>query len=151
MTGEGASPPRPESGRIVSLRQPVYTFDIDFAGIVSNIVYLRWSEIWRLEFLGRLGVSVEEMMGSGIVPTMVRQELNYRKSMRLGQAAILEGWVERVGTSSVGMWLEMRDAASGDLCCDNRQVMVMVDGRTGASTPIPAAWREKLIALSPAP
>lgn len=132
------------------MRQPVYTFDIDFAGIVSNIVYLRWSEIWRLEFLGRLGVSVQEMMGSGIVPTMVRQELNYRKSMRLGQSALLEGWVERVGNSSVVLWLEMCDAASGELCCDNRQVMVMVDGRTGASTPIPSEWREKLRPLGPA-
>ena len=44
------------------MRQPVYTFDIDFAGIVSNIVYLRWSEIWRIEFLKRIGLTVEEMM-----------------------------------------------------------------------------------------
>jgi acyl-CoA thioester hydrolase len=123
---------------------PVYTFDIDFAGIVSNIVYLRWSEIWRLQLLERIGLSVPEMMRSGVVPTMVRQELNYRRSMRLGETVRLEGWIERIGRSSATLWLEMREAASGELCCDNRQVMVMVDGRSGQSMPIPEEYRRRM-------
>ena len=123
---------------------PVYTFDIDFAGIVSNIVYLRWSEIWRLALLERIGLSVPEMMSTGVVPTMVRQELNYRRSMRLGETARLEGWIERIGRSSATLWLEMREARTGELCCDNRQVMVMVDGRTGASMPIPDEYRRRM-------
>ena len=28
----------------VSLNLPIKTYDIDFAGIVSNIVYIRWLE-----------------------------------------------------------------------------------------------------------
>lgn len=144
LAASTAAPPRPVAAAIIPLEIPVYTFDIDFAGVVSNIVYLRWSEMWRLELLRRTGLSVEEMMRGGIVPYMVRQELNYRRPMRLGAVARLEGWVERVGRSSVTMWLEVRNGRTGELCCENRQVMVMVDGKTGASTEIPAETRKLL-------
>ena len=32
----------------ITFTLPVYTFQIDFAGIVSNIVYIEWMEIGRL-------------------------------------------------------------------------------------------------------
>ena len=103
--------------------------------------------MWRIELLARLGLTVEAMVRTGIVPTMVRQELSYRRSMRLGETARLEGWIERVGRSSVTMWLEIRDRDSGALCCENRQVMVMVDGRSGRSMEMPAEYRSRIEGL----
>ena len=35
----------------VSLNLSIQTYDIDFAGIVSNIVYIRWLEDLRLKML----------------------------------------------------------------------------------------------------
>jgi acyl-CoA thioester hydrolase len=35
----------------VALDLPIKTYDIDFAGIVSNIVYIRWLEDLRLKIL----------------------------------------------------------------------------------------------------
>ena len=35
----------------VELTIPVRSYDIDFAGIVSNIVYIRWLEDLRLKWL----------------------------------------------------------------------------------------------------
>jgi len=142
--GSAAAPPRPAEPAVVKLRQPVYTFDIDFAGVVSNIHYLKWSEIWRLEFGRRAGLAVPEMLKTGVLPLVRRQELNYHRPVRLGQSVSLEGWVERVGTSSLTLWLEMRDVATGELCCDNRQVLVMTDLRTQASVPIPPEMRARL-------
>jgi acyl-CoA thioester hydrolase len=142
--GSAGAPARPAEPAVIRLTQPVYTFDIDFAGVVSNINYLRWSEIWRLEFARRMGLGIEEMLAQGLLPLMVRQELNFLRPLRFGESVSLEGWVERVGTSSVTLWLEMREAASGELCCDNRQVMVMTDRATRASVPIPPGFREKL-------
>jgi acyl-CoA thioester hydrolase len=37
----------------VEIPLPVRTYDIDFAGIVNNIVYIRWLEDLRLEMLAR--------------------------------------------------------------------------------------------------
>jgi acyl-CoA thioester hydrolase len=142
--GPAGAPARPAEPAVIRLTQPIYTFDIDFAGVVSNINYLKWSEIWRTEFARQLGLTIEAMLAAGLLPLMVRQELNFRRPMRLGQQVSLEGWVERIGTSSITLWLEMRDAAGGTLCCDNRQVMVMTDPRTGASVPIPPEFRARL-------
>jgi YbgC/YbaW family acyl-CoA thioester hydrolase len=142
--GSAGAPPRPAEPAVIRLAQPIYTFDIDFAGVVSNINYLRWSEIWRLEFARRLGLGVEEMLAAGLLPLMVRQELNFIRPLRFGESVSLEGWVERIGTSSVTLWLEMREALTGQLCCDNRQVMVMTDRKTRASVPIPPQFRARL-------
>jgi acyl-ACP thioesterase len=35
--------------RTVEIDLDIYTFDIDFAGHVSNITYIRWLEIGRLQ------------------------------------------------------------------------------------------------------
>jgi acyl-CoA thioester hydrolase len=35
----------------VEINLPVRTYDIDFAGVVSNTVYVRWLEDLRLEML----------------------------------------------------------------------------------------------------
>ena len=142
------APPRPaDPGAVVAVEQDVYTFDIDFAGVVSNLVYMRWSEIWRLAWLGGAGLSIGALAAAGVVPFVVRQELNFRRPLRLGERVRLEGWLERIGESSVTLWLEMREAKGGELCCDNRQVIATADARTGKSTPIPAALRAKLGAV----
>ena len=35
----------------IALDLPIKTYDIDFAGIVSNIVYIRWLEDLRLKMI----------------------------------------------------------------------------------------------------
>ncbi|MBI5836521.1 MAG: acyl-CoA thioesterase [Candidatus Eisenbacteria bacterium] len=142
--GAATAPARPAETAVVGMDQPIYTFDIDFAGVVSNINYLKWSEIWRLEFARRMGMTVPDMLKVGLLPLMVRHELNFRRALRYGESARLEGWVERIGTSSVTMWLEMREAGSGELACENRQVMVIVDLKTRQPVPIPDGFRAKL-------
>ena len=39
--------------------QEIYTFHIDFAGHVSNIVYVQWMEIGRLKLLEAVGLPVQ--------------------------------------------------------------------------------------------
>jgi acyl-CoA thioester hydrolase len=38
---------------LVELELPIRTYDIDFAGIVSNIVYIRWLEDLRIQMLAQ--------------------------------------------------------------------------------------------------
>jgi len=144
-----ASPPRPADREIVGVDQEIYTFDIDFAGVVNNQVYGRWAEIWRMAWLERLGLDVAALTQGGAVPFLVRQEVNFRRALRLGESVRLEGWLERLGDSSVTLWLEVRETRSGELCCDARQVVAMADPRTGKSAPIPEALRRKVAALCP--
>ncbi len=134
---------------IVRLGAPVYTFDVDFGGVVSNIVYLRWSEMWRVKVLEALGIPVEQMLAQGFMPVVARHEINYRKSLVLGDAIVLEGWVEGVGKSSVRLWMEVRRASDHALVCDNRQVIVLLDRSSARPVELPAEYRRRMLEFLP--
>ena len=50
---------------LVTLPLNVRTYNIDFAGIVSNIVYIRWHEDLRLEMLDRYFPIQEQLRRAG--------------------------------------------------------------------------------------
>jgi acyl-CoA thioester hydrolase len=66
----------------VSLVFPVRTYDIDFAGIVSNIVYVRWLEDLRLELLER-AYPLERMVADGIGPVLLETSIAYRDAVTI--------------------------------------------------------------------
>jgi acyl-CoA thioester hydrolase len=58
------------------------TYDIDFAGHVSNIVYIRWLEDLRLLLLDTyLPLSI--LIERGIAPVVMRTTIDYRKPVKL--------------------------------------------------------------------
>ena len=61
----------------VIFEESVYTYHIDFAGHVSNIVYIRWMEIGRSKLLEAAGLPVQELLKKGIVPVLVSTEITY--------------------------------------------------------------------------
>ena len=63
---------------------PIYTFQIDFAGIVSNIVYIEWMEIGRMKLLETVGMPIHEIQEDGIVPVLTHTSIDYKRPFRLG-------------------------------------------------------------------
>ena len=49
----------------INLELPIKTYDIDFAGIVSNIVYIRWLEDLRLRIF-EVHQPLEQLMAKKI-------------------------------------------------------------------------------------
>lgn len=60
----------------------VKTYDIDFAGVVSNIVYVRWLEDLRMEMLSRY-LPLNELLSDNIAPLIVQTKIDYKKSIQL--------------------------------------------------------------------
>ena len=60
--------------RTVEIDLDIYTFDIDFAGHVSNITYVRWLEIGRLQLLVDAGMPTPELLAEGLAPLLVRTD-----------------------------------------------------------------------------
>ncbi len=57
------------------------TYDIDYAGIVSNQVYIRWLEDMRFEVIRQhFGW---ENFPPGVVPVLLRTEIDYVSALRL--------------------------------------------------------------------
>jgi len=84
----------------IELDLPVYTFHIDFAGHVSNIVYIQWMEIGRLKLLEAAKMPVEQLTQRDIVPVLVSTEIEYKVPLILGSTAgpcVLIGCLMRCG------------------------------------------------------
>src|SRR4030065_18719 len=71
----------------------VMTYDIDFAGVVSNQVSIRWLEDLR-NLLTDQVLSIGDMMQRSIAPVLTRTEIDYRTPVRLPDTVDGRLWVE---------------------------------------------------------
>ena len=90
----------------VSLEFPVKTYDIDFAGIVSNIVYIRWLEDLRLKMLESY-LPLEQLMAEGYCPIINSTEIKYKKALRMFDQPVGKMWVTRLGRSRCTLQAEI--------------------------------------------
>lgn len=80
----------------ISLELPIKTYDIDFAGIVSNIVYIRWLEDLRLKMF-ESNFPIEKLMSKGYCPTVNSTQIKYQKALRLGDRPVGKMWMSQLG------------------------------------------------------
>ncbi len=71
----------------VETRLRVQGYDVDFARIVSNIVYVRWLEDLRLLFCDRY-YPIDEMIAQDFVPILARTEIEYKRAIRFGDDVV---------------------------------------------------------------
>jgi len=80
----------------VEIAIPVRTYDIDFVGIVSNIVYIRWLEDLRLKFLDEHW-QLHKQMEQGYAPILAGTEIEYKRPIKLIDKVIGRLWVSNLG------------------------------------------------------
>lgn len=90
----------------VTLDLPVKTYDIDFAGIVSNIVYLRWLEDLRLKILETY-LPLEQLMARGYCPIIASTQIQYKKALKMFDRPVGKMWVAELGRSRCTLQTEI--------------------------------------------
>ena len=80
----------------VKLSLPIQTYDIDFAGIVSNIVYIRWLEDLRLKML-EVYQPLEELMAKGYCPIVDSTQIKYKKALQIFDRPVGKMWMSQLG------------------------------------------------------
>lgn len=90
------------SNRVFEVTKPISigTYDIDFAGHVSNIVYLRWMEDMRLMIFDE-NFPLQGFMEQGLLPVLAGSTIEYRRAIRLFDKPIGHMWIEDVRPASV--------------------------------------------------
>ncbi|NJR32321.1 MAG: acyl-CoA thioesterase [Chamaesiphon sp. CSU_1_12] len=81
----------------IELQLPVKTYDIDFAGIVSNIVYVRWLEDLRLEMLSSF-FPLQEQVANGFAPIVLQTTIDYKQSIQMHDRPIGKMWMESLAS-----------------------------------------------------
>ncbi len=88
----------------ICFTENIYTYHIDFAGHVSNIVYIQWMEIGRLRLLEAAGMPAHEIMEeSRILPSLVATSIQYKRQLFLGEKVHIELWLSQLKNVSAVM------------------------------------------------
>ena len=129
--------------RAIEIAVPILikTYDIDFAGVVSNIVYVRWLEDLRMAAIGsEHNLPLMSLIKEGIGPAIINTEIQYRRPLRLGDEVIGHAWFSSMDKRKAVIEYEFRSQGKLAARATQNGVFVRLDNFT--ITTIPATWRE---------
>lgn len=118
----------------------VMTYDIDFAGIVSNISYIRWLEDLRNVFAEQ-ALSLGDALRRGIAPALMRTEIDYLAPVRFPDSVTGRMWLAEHGRSKWDLAAEFESQGTGQLVARARQTGVFVSLETLRPVRLPEEYR----------
>lgn len=124
---------------LVQRQLEVKTYDIDFAGHVSNIVYVRWLEDLRFALLTEY-FPLEDQLSNGYAPILTRTNIQYKRAIRLFEPVVGRMWVQSVG--GVKAILAGQISVGEEVCADVVQEGVFAEIETGRPLRIPGPFRK---------
>lgn len=119
-----------QSVKKVEFDVAVHTFQIDFAGHVSNIVYLQWMEIGRTKLLEVAGMPIQDLKAAGTVPVLASTEITYLKPLYLGEQVRVQVWLSKLGGATANIEVRFIDSG-GALAASGSHRGVFVDLHSG--------------------
>jgi acyl-CoA thioester hydrolase len=97
---------------------PIRTYDIDFAGIVSNIVFIRWLEDLRLGLLDQ-AYPLIQALAEDVAPILLATRINYRRPVTIADSLL--GRIRVAGFSRVRWRLAAEFRVTGVLHAEAEQ------------------------------
>lgn len=70
---------------------PVKTYDVDFGGIVNNIVFIRWLEDLRLKIMDTY-CPLQLQLAQGIGPVLLQTKIDYKKAVKFTDKPVGRMW-----------------------------------------------------------
>ncbi|BBC23886.1 acyl-CoA thioesterase [Pseudanabaena sp. ABRG5-3] len=124
----------------IEIHLPVRTYDIDFAGIVNNIVYIRWLEDLRLEMLS-LHFPLGEQIKNGIMPVIVQTKIDYKHPIKISDLPIGKMWMQSM--EALRWHVSAVISVNGKTAALGEQVGVFVNLQSKKPVRMPAELRHK--------
>jgi acyl-CoA thioester hydrolase len=127
----------------ICLTFPIRTYDIDFAGIVSNIVYIRWLEDLRVELLAR-SYPLDRMVADGLGPVLLETHIAYREALTIHDRPEGRMSVAAIGRVRWTVAAEFVSLGTRRVHATARQTGLFVRLASRRPVPIPDALRAAL-------
>jgi acyl-CoA thioester hydrolase len=120
------------------------TYDIDFAGHVSNIVYIRWLEDLRMLVLEKY-LPLNILMERGIAPVVMRTTIEYKRPVKLFDSVTGTMWASEMG--NVKGILSAEFVVNGTVVAAAEQIGLFVKMESGRPVAFPEEFRRQFEAF----
>jgi acyl-CoA thioester hydrolase len=135
MKDSSVAEPRP---LLVTLPITVKTYDVDFASIVHNAVYIRWLEDLR-QLLIEDHYSMAQALVDGRSPILTRTDIQYKWPTRFGDVVVGQMWLSKLNRTK---WIiEAEIKANEKIAATAVQTGYFADLQTLRPVRIPEALR----------
>lgn len=129
---------------LVEIAIPICTYDIDFAGIVSNIVYIRWLEDLRLAMLTKYYMPMTDLVLTGITPVLIKTDIDYKSQLTIHDHVVGKMWIESI--SHVQLFLMSEIFNDEQLVARAKQTVLFINLATRRPVRIPSELNQRYIA-----
>jgi acyl-CoA thioester hydrolase len=119
--------------------------EVDPQAVVFNARYLDYADLTVVEYWRAAGIRPDDRSWPEF--HVARATIDYRRPIRSDELIDAFARVERFGTASMTIAIELHGADGEDLRAEIALVYVCVDLADGRSQPIPDAFRARLAAL----
>ena len=137
------------AGFPVVLELPVLWGDQDAFGHVNNLVYLKWAETARVQYLMRIGLWAQ-LPPSGVAPILAAISCSYRKPVQYPDTVRIGTRIAKIGNSSLRMEHRIVSERLGALVAEVESTLVVLDYAQMKSVPVPAEVRRAIEELETA-
>ena len=129
----------PETPRVTTDVQIMF-FDTDCAGVVHNINYLRFIEVARTLLAEQLGMGLVGMAERGSYPVVMRTEIDYKRTAKLGERLVVEGRLDSFDRMRFWCAFDVKRPADGVLVAQSRQQLCVIQMPAGRPIALPPDW-----------
>jgi acyl-CoA thioester hydrolase len=121
--------------------------DEDAFGHVNNVMYLRWCETARVEYLKSAGLWPAQFPPSGFGPILASITCDYRRPVTYPDTVYVGARVTSIGNSSLRMEHRVVSKALDVVVAEASSTIVMLDYATMKSVPVPDECRKSVAGI----
>ena len=128
----------------VTVPYHVNFYDTDAMAVVHHANYIRWFEIGRVEYLRRIGITLNEMMEDGFVFPITNIESKYLHSGKFDDELLIETTATALTKAKMAFDYRILRPADGVTLVTGRSQNVFTSRETGKIVRLPAKYYERL-------
>jgi len=108
----------------ISKKFDIKTYDIDIAGHVSNIVYVKWLEVLRFKLFAKI-IPVDKLLKEDLYPVVISTNIVYKKQLKLLDDPSGHIWIEDIRHNII--FLKFSFKTGNNICAFAEQKCVLMD------------------------
>jgi acyl-CoA thioester hydrolase len=129
---------------------PVLWGDQDAFGHVNNLVYLRWAETARVDYLLRIA-QFPALPPSGVAPILASIKCDYRRVVNFPDTVYVGTRITRIGNSSIQMAHRIVSRNLDEIAAEVDSTLVLLDYRINKPVRVPDDTRKLIGELESVP